>query len=82
MATFCAHPQAVAFKRVAPTAEDRDFRENTRSRPGANLGSEKESVRKFTQTRAMHISKSRRELVGILLHAKDSSSNLFEKLSP
>jgi hypothetical protein len=49
---------------------------------GANLGSEKESVRKFRQTRAMDISKNRRELVGILLYTKDSGSNLFEKLNP
>jgi hypothetical protein len=30
----------------------------------------------------MHVSKSRRELVGILLQTKDSSSNLLEKLTP
>jgi hypothetical protein len=47
-----------------------------------NFCSEKESVRKFTQTRTMHISKNRRELVRILLQTQDGSLNFFEKASP
>jgi hypothetical protein len=49
---------------------------------GVNFGSEKESVGKFTQTRAMHILKNSLELVRILLQTQDDSLNFFEKASP
>ncbi len=78
---FTSDSCGFVFKRVAPTAVGRDFRENTRS-PLVRQYAEEERVRKFAQTCAIHISKSRRELVGILLQTKHSSSDLFEKLSP
>lgn len=49
---------------------------------GANFDAEEETVRKFTQSCTMHISKNHWELVGVLLQTEDSSFNFFAKTRP
>jgi len=49
---------------------------------GVNFNAKEETVRKFTQTCTMHISKNERELVGILLQTEDGRFNFFAKTRP
>lgn len=49
---------------------------------GANFDAEKETVRKFAQTCAMHFSKNDREVMRVLLQAEDSRFNFFAKTRP
>jgi hypothetical protein len=46
---------------------------------GTNFDAEEKSVREFTQTCTMHISKNDRELVGVPPQTEDSSFNFFAK---
>jgi hypothetical protein len=49
---------------------------------GANFDAEKETVRKFAQTCAMHISKNDREVMRALLQTEDGGFNFFAKTRP
>jgi len=48
----------------------------------ADFDAEEEAVRKFTQTRTMHIPKHDRKLVRTLLQTEDGSFNFFAKARP